>query len=122
MIVSELTESNVLSLWLGGVTNFSELDEYIWANFELDFGIKFEERTAPEIDAQDAAIPIKDLLDGFSFSDQWIDTAICTCERAGWHRANCAVILFNVRYPPKLVERTQPSSLVKFVGNIEWKA
>jgi len=72
MRVSDIAVSNVLSLWLGSFEDFGDLDEYIWASFERDFGMEFEERNAPEIDAHDQPKSVRELLDGFSFCDQWM--------------------------------------------------
>lgn len=121
MKLSKLTEPNVISIWLGSITDFGDLDTYIWDNFENDFGVEFEERTAPEIDAQKLETPVKDLMDGFSFSNQWIELAVELCHKAGWKAANCAVVLFNVRYQPNLA-RAGDSCPIRFVGNVEWVA
>ena len=99
----------------------------IWTNISgrvlsEDFGIEFEERIAPEIDAQEQLTPVGELIDGFSFSDQWMENALAICKQKGLSEANCVVILFNVRYPAGLAEKCSPSCPIKFVGNIEWDA
>lgn len=122
MKISKITESNVLSLWLGTIGDFGELDEYIWNNFEHDFGLKFGGRTAPEIDAQEEAKSVRELIDGFSFCEQWMNNALSVCEQSGWSEANCAVVFFNVRYPKELAAKFFSSNFLTFIGNIEWDA
>lgn len=119
MKTSNLLEPNVLSFWLGEITDFGDLDSYIWEQFEKDFGIEFSERTAPEADAHEKPIDVRALLDGFSFSSQWLEEAVRVCTSGGLVSANCAIILFNVRYEPTLV-RDQASCPVRFAGNVEW--
>lgn len=121
MKVSQLTESNVLSVWLGRIADFDDVDAYIWEHFERDFGIEFEEKTVPEADAKVEATPVRDLLAGFSFSRQWIENAVALCEKSGWTSANCAIVLFNVRYQPGL-SKAGTACPVHFVANVDWAA
>lgn len=121
MKIAELTESNVLAVWMGSIANFDELDAYIWEHFQRDFGIEFGETTAPEAEAQEQLMPVRDLLERFSFSHQWIENAVDLCQRAGWTTANCAIVLFNVRYKPN-ISRAAAACPIQFVANVEWAA
>ena len=121
MKTAELTESNVLAVWMGSIADFGELDAYIWEHFQRDFGIELGERTAPEVDAQEQLTPVRELLERFSFSHQWIEDAVGLCQQAGWTNANCAIVLFNVRYKPNL-SRSAAGCPIHFVGNVEWAA
>lgn len=106
---------------LGSITDFGDLDAYIWEHFERDFGIEFEEATAPEADAHENVTAVRELLERFSFSQQWIEHAVTLCQKAGWVTANCAIVLFNVRYQESLSKATLTCP-VQFVGNVEWNA
>jgi len=118
---SQLKESHILSLWLGNVRSFNELDEYVMNGFENDFGFEFDQPNSPEIDAHDSLLNVQDLLSNFSFSKEWLNEALISCKNAEWSHAHCAVIFFHICYPETLNKLSRDGGKLTFIGNIHWQ-
>jgi hypothetical protein len=117
----DLTEGHVIAVWLGDFSDLLDLDDYLGPEFERDYGFTINERSMPEISDPDGAEQnVRDLLNGFSGSRDWLDDAVHLCEQAGWSSAKAAVVFFHLRYRPEL--RTKADAPLQFVTNVPWYA
>lgn len=91
----------------------AEVDEYLRSDFTREFGVVIDHRDAPESAAFATAQRIEELLDGFSWSARFLPAAVAAANVAGWHRANCAFVFLNFRYP---ADGAQSGRQVSFLG------
>ena len=115
----DITEGNVIAVWLGDFEDDISLDDYIQSRFESDFGFSLNERAMPEVSEPDGSVhSVRDLLDGFSWSEDWLEDAVRLCEAAGWQSAKAAVVFLHLRYRPEL--HVGAPGPLHFVASVPW--
>lgn len=119
----DMTVGKSIAIWLGDLTDGDALDDYLnlGRQFEADFGFAINDRAAPEISTPDGREhDVSDLLDGFSFCEDWLEDAVRLCREAMATTAKVAVVFYHFRYRPELC--TNASAPLRFVCNVPWEA
>ena len=104
-----------VSLWIGDISDETELDEYLGVCFASDFGFAIHSSVGPECSAQEES-DVRSLLEGFSQWRQFVDAGVEKATAAGVATASCAIVLYNFEYDPSLVRNNNAS--VRFIGTV----
>ncbi|WJV19379.1 immunity 22 family protein [Rossellomorea marisflavi] len=112
-----------VSIWIGNFTSEEELVEYttnkytndgdsIPSIFEKDFSLSYYDRDGVEKGwASEHANSIKELLGGFSYSDQFlgqIDNMGCS------EKFNCAILIYNMKYDVETTKGQYKNNEMRF--------
>ena len=115
----DMTEARVVAIWIGDHRAELDLDEYMTDHFEDDFGFTVNERRMPEIDTQPEAVPVTELLKGFSMWQSWYDSAVARCAELGLTQASSAVVFHFLRFAQERCQVAENPGL-RFIGNFDW--
>jgi hypothetical protein len=108
-----------ISLWLGDISDETELDDYLGEGFASDFGFEIDPPDGPECATQDET-DVRSLLEGFSQWRQFVDAAVEQAAAAGVERASAAIVFYNFEYDPSLVQNED--ALMRFIGTVPYSA
>lgn len=127
----DLREAEIVAVWAGDAENESDLNEYLGQPFESDYGFLLDQDDLPEFvvtfseprlhahyNRPFLQADVRELLSGFSWSDEWRDEAERCCRRIGCDTAKTVVVFPNLRYRENLARNTQ--SRLRFIGNFDW--
>lgn len=117
--------NNHVSIWVGNFGSKEELMNYtnveytedgdsISSVFEKDFNLDYYDRDLIEKKwISKSTNSVKDLLDGFSYSDQFLEQFDTISYSAEF---NTAILIYNLEYDAKKTKSKYNNSELKFIG------
>ena len=110
-----------VSIWIGDFSSDVELDDYLNLSrgFERDFNFELNEHDTPETSVEAEAAPISQLVDGFSWSESYAQSAVKNAEEKGIGAATTMVVLLNFEYDPSIA-KPNPNAPLQFLGAISF--
>lgn len=108
-----------VSVWIGNFLSDMELDDYlnISRRFEKDFNFELNERDMPESSVESEAVPISQLVDGFSWSESYAQNVVRVAEEKGIKTATTMVVFLNFEYDPNIANPS-PSAPLQFLAAV----
>jgi hypothetical protein len=113
----EMSAPKRISIWLGNFTSEEDFHEYFSEAFVADFGFEIHWPAGPE-GAFEAETDIRSLLNSFSLSRLFIDSAVDLAATKGVHRATSALVFYNLQYDPGLIANSCAS--MHFIGVVPY--
>lgn len=115
----DMTEARVVSVWVGDFDDYMAFDAYMLDSFERDHGFLLNDRAMPEASEPDGrVVEIRELLTGFSWSEDWLDEAVRLCCERGCPAAKMAAVFLHLRYRPEICQN--PGAPLRFITNVTW--
>lgn len=110
-----------ISVWVGDLASDVELDHYlnIQRTFEKDFGFEINERDMPETKVEEKAVPIAELVRGFSWADSYADSVIQIAKESDIEQASTMIVFLNFEYEPGRT-KPNPKAPLKFLGVVNF--
>ena len=110
--------SGYVSFWLGNFTSEIGLMDYLSEEFENDFGFEIYPPSGPEYRCStEDAKPIKELIEGFSRWENFIDEAANTAFAKRRQTASTAVVFYGFKYDTRFINPNGSGKLT-FIGDI----
>jgi hypothetical protein len=97
---AEFRRSGVVSVFLGNLRSEAQADKYLAKRFPTDFGFAINPADGPEVFCRETPTPVRELLEGFSCANSFIDLAAKAATDLGWPKASCAVVFYNFAFEP----------------------
>jgi hypothetical protein len=114
-------DGGVISIFLGEFESDEEMETYFAETFPVDFGFVIDPRDAPETCVSSDMPFVDDLLDGFSWSKDFVEPVARALAKDGWHRCSAAAVFYNFRYDPKAYLLYNAWATLCFVGTFQVK-
>lgn len=119
---NDFRKGGMVSVWVGNFASDTELDDYINLSrkFEEDFGFELNERDMPETSVKSVALPVAELVTGFSWSESYSSSVANLAKQRGVESVTTMVVFHNFEYQP---ERAKPigSAPLEFLGAVPFK-
>lgn len=108
-----------ISIWIGNFPSDTELDDYLNLSrgFEKDFNFELNERDMPESSVEFEAVPIGQLVDGFSWSESYAHNVMRVAEENGIKTATTMLVFLNFEYDPNIAN-PNPSAPLRFLAAV----
>jgi hypothetical protein len=97
---AEFRRSGVVSVFLGNLRSEAQADKYLRKRFATDFGFSINPADGPEVFCRETPTAVRELLEGFSRANSFIDLAAKGATDVGWPEASCAVVFYNFAFEP----------------------
>lgn len=117
----DITVQGRVAVWIGSLTDELAADEYleIDGGFERDFGFRIAERRGPEVAVTPEAVPIRELVEGFSGWRDYADAVVAAADAAGISGASTMLVFHWVEFDPQRVSLNSYAPL-RFLGNFSF--
>ena len=112
-------KARCVAIWIGDLETEASLDDYLRLEFQYDFEAEPDERNPPEIVASADPEPIRKLLDGFSESRLFLNTAVKEAEIKGIFDSRSAVVYYYTHFDERGFSLKKALPL-QFLANITW--
>jgi hypothetical protein len=112
----EFRTQRTISVFLGDIGIEEAFEDYLFEDFPADFGFEIDPDDGPEFDFEARPKKIADLLDGFSWGEQFAPQVLEECANRGIEKAYCALVFYNFRYLPELAVNVNPNAPLRFLG------
>ena len=103
----------VVSVWIGNFAAEADFEKCVCGPVAIALGLSAPLSSVSEVAFEVRAVPVRDLIKGFSGWESFLDYAVLSAAKEGLDTANAALVCYNVRC------HDAPEALEKlyFLGN-----
>jgi predicted DNA-binding WGR domain protein len=115
-----------VSVFLGDCGSDDDLDEYLGigrcaSEFQRDFGFAIYPPAGPEAVVQEEPTPVREILSGFSWAENWLGPVATALEAANCPNVRAAVVFHALAYDPSQYANLNNTGPFRFVGWLDLK-
>ena len=110
-----------VSIWIGTFSDEMDLSDYLDTDFKDDFLFDYDEADGPEVWVNEHSVPIREVVEGFSFSREFLQSALSAASEAGIQRASSCAVFYDRCYAPQVSSNQRDSRLI-FLGSFQYSS
>ena len=115
-----MQQTGKVSVWIGNIDDEESLVSYVDDGaFGKDYDFEVNTRAGRELTAGTKALPVPELVKGFSAWESFSEGCIDRAKELGWHKAHIMLILYAFQYVPN--PRTNPEAPMQFLGCFKFR-